>query len=307
MPDAGGGPCVVDGGMGWCRPGAGAAKRCEDAVQLACAQVYWLAQDADHLAWSTYTGDIYATAKPNGPSRVIALGQENINGFSMSHGHVYWSQNVYTMAATTGFVARRPLDGGIVQVLASGLSNPQRVVADADYAYWISAVAGEIRRVPLTGGMPQTIISAPGANSLAIDGTSLYWTNQLNGQVVRAPLAGGSQTTLFSGQYSPQWLHLANGWLYWGEGWSTGGIHRGPVQGGTVGIISANESNPTAPFAEADRVWWLVAGGPVELRSKPLDGGPSVLELATSGSGMVVVDETDIYLSNGMGVWRVPK
>jgi hypothetical protein len=48
-------------------------------------------------------------------------------------------------------------------------------------------------------------------------------------------------------------------------------------------------------------------GGPEHVRSKPLDGGTDVLELEVQSVFMLVVDDTDLYLSTPSGVWRLPK
>jgi hypothetical protein len=279
-------------------------------VRVGCGDAYWLAQDATHLAWSTFSGAVYERSKAGGDVRLVATVQDSVNDLSITGGYLYWTAAVYVMSATTGQVSRKPLDGGAVQVLASGLDGPGSVASDDLFAYWISGFPGEISRVSVTGGTVTPIVpSAPGAISLIIDGAFLYWGNDTSGSVMRAPITGGAATTLFAGQCSPRDLAVGNGRLYWAESCIPGGVHGGSVTGlGPVDVLASNEVSPDSVAVDLDRVYWIAFDmSGTHLRSAPRDGGTSVLELSPLNANRLAVDDTDIYVSNPNGVWRIPK
>ena len=125
-----------------------------------------------------------------------------------------------------------------------------------------------------------------------------------------ASTAGGPATVLYSGLRGPALAQPSEGWLYWSEGPTPGQVRRAAIAGGgPIEVLAANLSMPRLQFVDGDRVWWLASTGPMgEVRSAPLDGGESVLELATaSWIQRILIDDANIYLSTLNGVWRLPK
>jgi hypothetical protein len=60
--------------------------------------------------------------------------------------HVYWT-NFAGGASMQGSLARVPVGGGNVTILATGLTEPYHLVVDGTHVYWTN-LGGTVMRVP---------------------------------------------------------------------------------------------------------------------------------------------------------------
>jgi hypothetical protein len=87
------------------------------------------------------------------------------------------------VCACTPFGARTTtdsIDGG-----PSPPAGPERIVADAAYAYWTSK-GGTVERAPLDGGPRVTLAANQNAPiGIAVDRSSVYWANNGSGTIMK--------------------------------------------------------------------------------------------------------------------------
>jgi hypothetical protein len=81
-----------------------------------------------------------------------------------------------------------PKSGGATTRLATTVSEPWGLAADATDLYWADFQNGTIHSVPKAGGQPRVIAALQqGPRHVALDDTYVYWTNYSGGTVMRAP------------------------------------------------------------------------------------------------------------------------
>ena len=73
----------------------------------------------------------------------------------------------------------------------------------------------------------------------------------------------------------------------------SGSVRRGPVAGGTILVIAANQDSPRFFDTDGAQIYWFANGA--RLLSAPLDGGPPVLLLTPLRFGGIAVDPRDLY------------
>jgi hypothetical protein len=115
------------------------------------------------------------TPLPSGPITVVQ-GAHDPYGLAVDDLYLY-----YTSVAD-GSLNRTPKLGGAVEVLATGMPNPYRIVLDDSYAYVMatgtppSNIDGMIVRIPRTGGTPVPIATnLHNISNFALDGSELYF------------------------------------------------------------------------------------------------------------------------------------
>lgn len=112
---------------------------------------------------------------------------------------IYWVGGV----TGAGFLLRRPLAGGMGEAESLYVSQNQPLgllALDDTHVYTQTSMAGAFLRVPLAGGPSKTIATgAPGASTLAVDGSNIYWTQGSNPvEVRRAPKDGSGPPALIA-------------------------------------------------------------------------------------------------------------
>lgn len=144
-------------------------------------------------------------------AQVFQSGLATPYGLAIDGGYLYWVE-FGTVAANyvDGRLARAPLAGGAIEVLAAGLLGPGALVVDASFVYVATLgtlpdqLDGAVLRVPKAGGAPEVLASLPGATSLAADATTLYVggagkQGTMTAFVASVPKAGGNPTMLVPG------------------------------------------------------------------------------------------------------------
>jgi hypothetical protein len=124
------------------------------------------------------------------------VGEPRASALAVSAAGLFWlreSTLAFDGFAPDGEVVRAPLAGGAPVVLASGITRPNDLAADATHVYWTATGVytamggnGTVKRVPALGG-PTELLVAGGRNpeAIALDGAAVYWTDRDLGSLFR--------------------------------------------------------------------------------------------------------------------------
>jgi hypothetical protein len=182
---------------------------------------------------------------------------------------------------------------------------------DGKYVFWGDATS--IWQVFTTGGAPIQVasgLSAPGP--VAANAVNVYWAESTSG-IMSAPLGGGSVVTLASGQWSPdgtsQGLALGSGIV--ALAWGGHGLVQVPLGGGSADVIM-DPGSPQAVAIDGSTLYWTQNGFNAGLAKAPINGTASmVTSLAIHGSPAneagIAVDATDIYWSQDTSILKMAK
>lgn len=125
-----------------------------------------------------------------------------------------------------------------------------------------------------------TLASDPhGANSVAVDATSVYWTSSGSAQgvvgppgaVMKAPLAGGHAVTLASDQPYPTSLRVDGGYLYWvtfDRGTGSGSVVRESVCGGPAITLASQQPRLGSCVVSSDALYCTEGSSVVRIAPK---------------------------------------
>lgn len=74
---------------------------------------------------------------------LAAIVENTPTGIAVDANYVYWSAVVGLVPdSITGSIKRVPINGGMVDTLASGLRDPERIVIDNNYIYFTEFAMG---------------------------------------------------------------------------------------------------------------------------------------------------------------------
>ncbi len=163
-------------------------------------------------------------------------------GIHYANGQIYFSED------NAGNIWRMDADGGNRTLLASGLSFPRDLVANATHLFWVN-ISGSVFRSNLDGSNITTIATVGGdfLQGIALTDSHLYWSDATAHSIMRANLDGSGVTTLVgSGLSIPYGLQVAGSYLYWAD-LGTDVIQRSNLDGtGVTTILSAFDvTNPS--------------------------------------------------------------
>ena len=298
-----------------------------------------LAVDSTHVYWTTGCGGtVERVAKQGGAVEVIAPGQPGAWSVAVDDAYAYWTilcdpwpWGAEPACCVPGAaVARTPLAGGAVEVLAPvGASDALMLALDADNVYWSTRADG-VWKVPKTGGTPVALVPAGAFVSLAFSGGGLYAAgfvgsppdeNHLYRDIFQVPTDGAPATMLTSGLGALD-LDVDGSWLYWLD--CTGAnpaLARMPLAGGSSEVfelftnIACGENllRPQQWLAvDGDFAYFDTAG---DVRKTPKTGGATIdvpqpyypIDHGGAVRTAFAVDETSVYYTTGHSVRRAPK
>lgn len=218
--------------------------------------------------------------------------------------------DLYWMSYGSGaFVARVPLEGGPVTLVAQGQDVQDYafgMAIDPTNLYWTTDT--QVIRQPLEGGPALALAKTEySANAVAVDATNIYWVSGL--AIMKTPLDGGPSVQLAPANASASGIAVDTENVYWGES-STNALMSVAIQGGspkawvgTDGIADIAVDNT--------RIYWTTGTGVWELSKS---GGPLIQLASSPWAEAIALDATNVYftalLGSGNGtdsLLRVPK
>jgi len=236
---------------------------------------------------------------PDGRQLYFATDLESIR-------HVEAADGTITQVSD-GALKRVPMDGGMVEVVATNLVSSSFVIAGSLVAYWelsggcsAEGCVQELVVVQLNDGVPgsRTRLATSMGGALATDGHHLFWPTYMpdgvvpkGGRINRVPITGGAVTKV-SGSMHARGIGLSGSYVYWCNSLEPA-ILRAPLRGG----------KPTR-----------FASGCDPLRSAGTGSGAALyftvddtLHIASldDGSEWPPIGRTEVFASRGDGVYWV--
>ena len=198
MPIAGGVPMTIASDSG-----------APQGITVDTQHVYWTTNTSRLMRASTDGSDV--TELINGSATSFAF-----TGLALDESQIYWASRGI-IDSNDGSVMKMPIQGGPVTTLATGQSDPSRIVVDVNNVYWTNV--GDfnknvgLMKIPINGGTPTTLVSTQTATfgryaavaGVFVDAKNVYWTargtakyDDYDGTVMSMPIDGGVPTTLAS-------------------------------------------------------------------------------------------------------------
>ena len=172
------------------------------------------------------------------PEPVVVGPSSKAWGVALDPSYVYW-----TTLEVAGSVRRAPLDGGLVETIATDEPQPFDIAVANGTVFWCTADAvGHVVKAPAAGGPKESFVTGVGNGTgrVIADGTQVYYLTNYN-VVMKVPSAGGTPVTLSAGPTRSNItdLALSAGQLYWANSgvWNTAYTVKEP---GTAGIARVN-------------------------------------------------------------------
>lgn len=192
------------------------------------------------------------------PTVDVLTGLDTPGGLAVDATHLF-----FTLAG--GQVARAPLGGGAVDVLATSQRSPGCLTLIADDLYWVNTgthaadfLDGSIRRSARSGGGDVELVTSYFPTDLAIDaGTStLYWSEG-DGERIRAiKLDGTAQQTVDASNYFKTSIALTPTTLVWSQSGPGPDVVAMDRVSGTQTTLSSDEYAADSVVAIGDDVFW---------------------------------------------------
>lgn len=245
----------------------------------------------------------------------IAGGEAEPLGLDVEGEFLFW-----TTLTTGSVVVKRLGSADPPEVLISGLSSPETVVADGSHVYWADtfgdeAGAGGVGRARYDGSDldAEWLTAAEASDTRLLLSTALHLVAlRIFDAPVRAPKGlGFPEDVVATGAASGGFLD--GDLLYWADT-GAGEILRADIGGGAVlptsaEIMVSNQPDVFAVYVHDDVLYWTTAAvGTGAVRSQPLDGG-AIIEYASTltFSEDLVVDDDHVYWVerfSGGSLWR---
>jgi hypothetical protein len=226
--------------------------------------------------------------------KVTRLATANLpNAIAVDGNFVYWVNG--SPSATTGTIARVPINGGPTQTLLTTTKIGVSVAVDSFFVYAGLRDAfnnGSVVRVPKGGGAPVTVATITGgfAADMTASPAGIFWTENGTGRVRRlAP--SGTVTTIATGSPSLRGIAVDEARVYWADS-GPGTINSTPIGGGATTVLATGQLAPQYLAVDFCFVYWTdFAAGTVNRVNK--QGGPT--QVLATGQPFAVGIAVDLF------------
>jgi hypothetical protein len=210
-------------------------------------------------------------------------------------------------------IARIPVCGGPVEVLATGVINGLAVAVSATDVYWLDSGhlngQGTLSILPKAGGTPVELVSKLGTVwPLAVDASYVYWSNEgpgPQGGMKRMPLGGGPVQSIGAAHGYVN-IALDDTYAYWADPSAVGRFPKtGGVDQDLAMLVPEPMGLPWCTAVDDTNVYVSVYFGPVY--SIPKNGGTPTTIAPTDSHRCLAVDENYLYVPTDVDIRRIRK
>ena len=206
-------------------------------------------------------GEAGACAGVHGCPEPIVVGPSSKAwGLALDQSFVYW-----TTLELAGTVRRAPLDGGLVQTIASDEPQPFDIAVADGIVFWCTAgTVSQVMKAPTAGGMKEILATGTGngVGRVSSDGTQVYYLTNYN-VVMSVPSAGGTPVSLSAGPTRSNItdLALSAGQLYWANSgvWNTAYTLKEPGTAGIARVSVTGTPKPSSLVTQLDYPQFSIA------------------------------------------------
>ena len=235
--------------------------------------------------------------------------------------YVFWMDGWAGGTSGAGNIKRVSVNGGPVEILASGLSLESSIFAsfalDGTNVYFGSNTGSpsgtwSIKRVAKSGGLVTDVVSTNLFSAFTVDGGMLYYEDNAAGAIRRIPTSGGAPADIATGVtlgYSVGQIVVVGGTVYVSSGtdiWSV------PTTGGTPTTIATGLGWPQTLTIDGSAIYFVNYKTSELLRYDLTDLSRNVIasDSQTSSTGVyayagMVVDATYVYWPNLHCCWAL--
>lgn len=204
-----------------------------------------------------------------------------------------------------GYVARVPLIGGDVTILAEKQNGPARIAVNDTHVFWTNYLGGTVNQMSKAGGPQETIGTYTSPLGIEVDDTHVYWADNTNGGTIyRKPLSGGDVETLANTTAWPWGLALDGESIYYTVYDSS--VYSVPLIGGSPVLLAESPDYPTALTMNDSVLFWVSRA---EIQSVTIQGGAATTLVSGHKPYGIAVKGDSVYFTdeNEKAVLMVPK
>ena len=205
-----------------------------------------------------------------------------------------------------GYVARVPLIGGDVEILAAEQNGPARITVNDTHVFWSNYLGSTVNQMLKSGGTLTTIGPYTSPLGIEVDDTHVYWAdNTSEGTLYRRSLSGGNVETLTNTATWAWGLSLDGEAIYY-TAYGASAVYFLPLSGGSPVLIANTPDYPTALNISNNVLFWVSIN---EIQSVPAQGGTTTTLASDRKPYGIVVKGDNVYFTdeNEKSVLSVPK
>ncbi len=272
------------------------------------------------------TGAVARVAKTGGAVSTFASGADTrlVKRVAVNGSHVYWAcadtgSGIVSRCPVAGCV-------GAPEVLANP-GEPTGLTLDPTFVTWADHNGGQIARKPIDGGVVKLVAMTSGALPVAVvvEPPRTFWLNDFSGEVYGNIPADGGSVLLGSAGQSGRDLVIVPGapsFLYWGTAGTNvgdpGTIARVPAdKSSAVQTLGVANGDPRALAIDAKLVYWtaratasdggVVAGAVFACPQTGCGAGATKVAVNQDLPWGIAVDNDAIYWGVRGGVMKLAK
>jgi hypothetical protein len=256
-------------------------------------ELYWQnSNNLDCLGGEYLSGTCQAVKLANG---------DNLFDVAVDETYAY-----FVSYQENGYVAKVPLVGGEVVILATEQNGPARIAVNETHVFWTSYLGGTVNQILKSGGTTETIGTYTSPLGIEVNNTHIYWAdNTDNGTIYRKSLSGES-VEIITNTASWAWgLILDNDAIYYTT-YGASAVYFVPFIGGNPVFITNTQDYPTA-ITMADNILYWVSSNNIESVSS--QGGVVTTLTSNHKPYGIAINGNNVYFTDDdeKAVLMVPK